>query len=323
MSHFDVFNGDADGLCALHMLRLAHPREAHLITGVKRDHALLERVVAQSGDSVTVLDVSLVHNIEALQALLADGVEVEYFDHHCAPAVPDHPLLDAHIDSAPDVCTSVLVDRHLGGKHRQWAVVAAYGDNIAGSARLIAQDLGFSDAELEALRELGECLNYNAYGAAENDLIYPPGALYERLRRHADPLRFMAGEDIFARLKAARDADLQCAVGVAPQVRSQRGAIYLLPDAAWSRRVIGTFANRLAAQNPSCAFAVLAPCSGAGLVVSLRAAQDVGATVDRFARSYGGGGRHAAAGIDCLPRAQLGGMIDEFARTFLHRAGCM
>ena len=44
MKHFDVFNGDADGICALHQLRLAKPLQSLLITGVKRDVALLSRV---------------------------------------------------------------------------------------------------------------------------------------------------------------------------------------------------------------------------------------------------------------------------------------
>ncbi len=42
----DVFNGDADGICALLQLRLQQPRESLRITGVKRDIALLERVNA-------------------------------------------------------------------------------------------------------------------------------------------------------------------------------------------------------------------------------------------------------------------------------------
>ena len=46
MTRFDVFNGDADGLCALQQLRLAQPRETPLVTGVKRDIALLGRVRA-------------------------------------------------------------------------------------------------------------------------------------------------------------------------------------------------------------------------------------------------------------------------------------
>ena len=56
---WDVFNGDADGICALLQLRLAEPRNSQLITGIKRDIALLDRVDAQSGDQVTVLDISL------------------------------------------------------------------------------------------------------------------------------------------------------------------------------------------------------------------------------------------------------------------------
>ena len=34
---FDVFNGDADGICALLQLRLERPLATQLITGVKRD----------------------------------------------------------------------------------------------------------------------------------------------------------------------------------------------------------------------------------------------------------------------------------------------
>jgi len=42
---YDVFNGDADGICALIQLRRADPKpDATLITGVKRDIELLERV---------------------------------------------------------------------------------------------------------------------------------------------------------------------------------------------------------------------------------------------------------------------------------------
>ena len=73
MAFYDIFNGDADGLCALQQLRLAQPREAELITGVKRDIRLLERVRAQPGDEVTVLYVSLAENREGILALLDAG----------------------------------------------------------------------------------------------------------------------------------------------------------------------------------------------------------------------------------------------------------
>jgi hypothetical protein len=47
MTHYDIFNGDADGLCALVQLRLQHPIETTLVTGVKRDIQLLDRVNAK------------------------------------------------------------------------------------------------------------------------------------------------------------------------------------------------------------------------------------------------------------------------------------
>ena len=59
MRYFDVFNGDADGICALHQLRLADPVDSQLVTGLKRDIELLKTVPARDGDVVTVLDLSL------------------------------------------------------------------------------------------------------------------------------------------------------------------------------------------------------------------------------------------------------------------------
>ena len=55
MTHYYVFNGDADGLCALQQLRLAEAPQAVLVTGVKRDIQLLRRIEAGCGDQVTVL----------------------------------------------------------------------------------------------------------------------------------------------------------------------------------------------------------------------------------------------------------------------------
>ena len=63
-------------------------------------------------------------NHAALVRALERGARVVYFDHHSVSAIPEHPHLEAHIDTAPDVCTSLLVDRHLRGAHRMWAVVA-------------------------------------------------------------------------------------------------------------------------------------------------------------------------------------------------------
>src|SRR5687767_364161 len=117
MTRYFVFNGDADGLCALQQLRLGEPGDVTLVTGVKRDIALLERVQASTGDECTVLDVSLDVNRAGLMRLLDAGVTVRYFDHHHAGEVPQTTKLEAHLDPSPTACTSLLVDRYLAGRH--------------------------------------------------------------------------------------------------------------------------------------------------------------------------------------------------------------
>jgi hypothetical protein len=313
----DVFNGDADGLCALHQLRLAEPAEAELVTGPKRRIELLGEVDAAAGDRVTVLDVSLDRNRAALARLLDRGVHVRWFDHHHAGEVPSHPLLEAHIDTAPGTCTSALVDRHLGGRFRAWAVVAAFGDALPDTAHALADALGLGPGRRAVLRALGEDLNYNAYGETEAELLVPPADLYRALRPYADPLRFAAEAAVVARLRDGRGRDMALATAVPGHRAGARGDIYLLPDAPWSRRVSGTLANWLADRGPDRAHAVLTPNARGGYQVSLRAPRSSPtgalALAHRFAT---GGGREAAAGIDHLPARDLAAFIAEFDAAF-------
>ena len=109
MRYFDVFNGDADGICSLHQLRLSDPLDSTLVTGRKRDIELLQGVPAVAGDVVTVLDISLDRNRGALAKLLEKGAVVRYFDHHYAGEIPQHPRLTTVLDDSHAACTSALV----------------------------------------------------------------------------------------------------------------------------------------------------------------------------------------------------------------------
>ena len=311
MTQFDVFNGDADGLCALHQLRLETPLDSVLVSGVKRDIALLRRVAAQRGDAVTALDISAATNHDALVTLLDRGVVVQYFDHHYAGDLPRHPGLTAIIDPSPGVCTAMLVDRYLGGKQRLWAIVAAFGDNLPDGAHELARSLALNSEGVVLLRELGEDLAYNAYGEKTSDLIIPPEALYQVMHRYADPFQFLRSEPIIARLSEARRDDLAMAGEVDPQLAFDRATIYVLPDAAWSRRVCGVFSNHLANRFPDRAHAVLTPNAQGGYMVSVRAPLVLRTGADALCRQFKtGGGRAEAAGINHLPREAL----PEFAR---------
>ncbi len=317
MRYFDVFNGDADGICALHQLRLADPVDSVLVTGLKRDIALLARAQAGGGDVVTVLDVALDRNREALVGLLERGAVVRYFDHHHTRDIPRHPQLEAVIDASGEQCTSALIDRHLQGRFRRWAVVGAYGDNVPAVARRLAAALGLDREREEVLRELGESLNYNAYGLRESDVLVPPVTLYRIVSHYADPFEMAAREPLVGRLAAERRADLDRALGTPPLRASERAAAFVLPDAPWSRRVIGTFANRLAQTNPERAHAVLAPGAEGTYTVSVRAPCGRGPTAAEFcARFPAGGGRTAAGGIEQLDPARIERFVEDFAQTW-------
>ncbi|MCE2858973.1 MAG: acetyltransferase [Oxalobacteraceae bacterium] len=313
---FDVFNGDADGICALHQLRLEQPAQATLITGRKREIALLERVQAEAGDRVTVLDISLARNRTALDALLQKGVRVDYFDHHQAGELPSQPGLHAIIDTTPDVCTGMLVDRFLHGRQRPWAVVAAFGDNLAEQARALGATAGMAAPQLALLQELGECLNYNAYGDSDEDLIIHPRRLYERLSRYRDPWKFFSSEPVCARLRATRTTDLTSANLDQKRIELAVGSLILLPDTAASRRVRGAFANQLATAFPEQAHAVLTPDRQQDYTISVRAPKRRLRGADTLCALFGGSGRAAAAGIDHLPRTRLTEFTEAFAASF-------
>jgi hypothetical protein len=317
MAHFDVFNGDADGICALHQLRLARPLESRLVTGVKRDTALVARVPAKAGDTLTVLDISFDTNREALAKLLEMGVRVEYYDHHYAGDLPQTVNLVAHIDTTAQVCTSVLVDRHLGGRYRGWAIAAAWGDNLPATASSLAQQTGLSDAQSGELRELGESINYNAYGDEVSDLMIAPEALYEAIRPYVDPFDFIAAEPIVQQLAGRRHEDLALAQAVTPLIALQYGSVVVLPDAPWARRVRGVFGNALAVEEPTRAHAVLTTNADGSYAVSVRAPLASPRGADELCRRFpGGNGRVGAAGINCLASDRLDVFVTAFARVF-------
>jgi len=317
MAYFDVFNGDADGICALQQLRLEDPRESILVTGVKRDIGLLARVDAGAGDTVTALDISLDKNRDAVLGLLERGAKVRYFDHHYPGELPEHAALDLHIETFPDKGTSLLVDEYLQGRHRAWATVGTFGDNFDESARRAAEPLGLSGEQLESLRELGIYLNYNGYGAQVEDLHVPPDLLFQKVSPYADPLDFIAADDTFALLRDGFAGDMARARAVAPELNDARHALYVLPAEPWARRVGGVFANELARTAPEHAHAMLTRLPSGGFVVSVRAPLATKDGADTLCRQFPtGGGRKAAAGINDLPDSAYDAFVRAFVAAF-------
>ena len=316
MKYYDVFNGDADGLCALLQLRLAAPRDAILVTGVKRDIKLLEQVDAQQDDEIVVLDISLDANRHSLLRALGHGARVSWFDHHFSGVIPAHAAFTPHIDTDPRTCSSLIVDRHLNGQFRAWATVAAFGDNLVQPARDAAAALGLQYTDTELLRELGVCLNYNAYGESIDDLLYPPAYLFARLKPFTDPREFVQDCDVFESLQQRMRDDLQRARAIVVKSIGHASACAVLPDASWSRRVVGVYANSLAQENPQRAHAVLVNRAG-GYMVSIRAPLANPREAASVARAFqSGGGREGAAGIDFLPETETDRFLETLRLTY-------
>lgn len=314
MAFIDVFNGDADGICALTQLRLANPCASTLVTGVKRDIELLERVQAGAGDSVTVLDVSLDKNRDGVQRLLAAGAEVFYVDHHFAGEQPSHPGFTAIINEAADVCTSLLVNGHLKNRFAAWAVVGAFGDNLNKSAEIIAKSLQLEESQLRQLESLGTYMNYNGYGEKVEDLLFTPEELFRLVSRHSSPLEFIQeGREHYTRLAEGYEADMSKASAMRPESETETAALIILPNQAWARRVGGVYSNDLTNQHPGRAHAVLTEKASGSYLVSVRAPLSNKKGADELCRRFPtGGGRAAAAGINDLPA----GLLPEFWQQF-------
>jgi hypothetical protein len=313
-TYWDVFNGDADGICALIQLRLVEPRNSKLVTGIKRDIELLDRVEAKSDDQVTVLDVSLDKNRDHLKRILDAGADVFYVDHHFAGEIPNSSSLKTLINEAPDVCTSLLINQHLKGAYQHWAIVGTFGDNLKKSAHGLAKSQNLSDLDLAKLERLGILINYNGYGATDDDLHYHPADLFNLMLPYKNPLDFISNcAHEYAKLENGYENDFKSAESANTLFSDNAVAVYELPNEAWARRVSGVFGNHLANLNPDRGHAILTNKANGNFLVSIRAPLNNKKGAADLCRKFpSGGGREAAAGINDLPKS----MVDDFIAQF-------
>ncbi|EJC7103575.1 DHH family phosphoesterase [Vibrio parahaemolyticus] len=310
--NYDIFNGDADGIIALLQLRLADPIDSQLITGVKRDIKLVEKVDVQAGDELTVLDISMEKNMAGLEQALAQGAHVFYADHHKAGDIPQHGNLDAHIDLDANMCTALIVDKLLEGRFHTWAITAAYGDNLIAKADALADQAGLNNEQKAQLKELGTLINYNGYGSKVDDLHFHPADLYRALVQYISPFEVIEDKaSPYYQLQLAYQQDMDAAQAVPTTYESDTLKLFELPNTAASRRISGVYGNWLANQNPDSAHAVLTENADGTYTVSLRAPlnnkQGAVAVCGQFPT---GGGREAAAGINALRKEDVNAFID-------------
>lgn len=312
--HYDVFNGDADGIFALHQLRLAAPVDSgELITGVKRDIGLLNRIAEVKSSTICVFDISMDKNSDALTSLLERDNSVLYIDHHFAGEIPASDRLKHHIEPSAQTCTSLIVNTLIEGRYARWAVCGAFGDNLHEQATELAQRYGVNEEEVKILQAIGEYFNYNGYGAKTEDLHFHPADLYRAVIPYTDPLRFYESTDIVGRLSVGYDQDMARAAEYRNLSKEGPHRLYHFPGESWARRIAGVFSNMKARENRDGAHAIIVENDDTTLQVSVRAPLSAKKDADTLCRQFPtGGGRAAAAGINHLPVH----MLDEFISSF-------
>ncbi len=316
--YFDVFNGDADGISSLLQLRLIEPRQSILITGIKRDIKLLDRVNAKEGDHVTVLDISHDRNVLRLDELLKTGVIVDYYDHHKTGPIKRHKNLSLNINLSGTTCTSLIINKKFNGRFREWALVGAFGDNLNDVAQNLAYRSGYSDSTTRLLKELGIYLNYNSYGTQIADLVFSPIYLYEKAINYTSPIAFIENEhDIFDILSTSYKNDIEKSEQIIFDYLTDKVAVAVLPNETWAKRVSGVLGNKLANKFPDRAHAIVTEKNDGNYSISIRAPLNNRQNADKLAASFpSGGGRKAAAGINDLPRDNLNLFMQLMSQTY-------
>ncbi len=314
--HYDVFNGDADGIFALAQLRKSEPKESTLITGTKRDIALLRHCHEVKNASITVLDISMEKNLDALNTCLENNNTITWFDHHRSGVIPKSENLNANIDVSPKVCTSILVDTQLASSQRVYALAGAFGDNLHSEAKLLGKE--FSVAELNTLKDIGETINYNGYGEKLSDLAVEPKNVYIDLMQYDSPFEFALNSKVFAKIKNQKIDDSKKMESTKTLHSSQSGKCLLLPDHPSSARMSGIYSNDLVHANPDIAHAIFTQLqNGSGYRISIRAPFNRPSKADTLASLFpDGGGRAKAAGINCLNPSELNNFFSKFDEVF-------
>ncbi|RJU87025.1 MAG: hypothetical protein DWC02_03600 [Candidatus Poseidoniales archaeon] len=279
-----AYNGDADGICSMVQWGLVHGIDGNTVTGVKRDIELLKKINPENGDEIIVMDISLARNHSKASELIQSDIKMTWFDHHLA----GEPIvgLEAHIDTSSDVCTARIVESYLGVKS-DWAQVALHGDGLS------------EHSSKPEFKELGELLNYNGYGADLEDLHFHPDELMRICLESQTPASFLQ-TPTFEALRNGFNTDMENVDSVV-----EIDGVYMLPNEAWARRVVGVMAHRINSTGPGPH--VIAIDKGDVLQISLRGRNGIG----EICAMFGGGGRETAGGIDALPKDEITALMNE------------
>jgi hypothetical protein len=270
----DICIGDANGLCSLLQWRLHQPKQSSTLALLGRESRLDGLIQASPGDDVLLCDIPMQANRSTLMQLLDSGAQIQYLSHQIGEESLWHPQLQYIEDAPQDSCTSLMVDRILDGKYRQWALVGAYGKRCNASADKLASSVGLPAHERARLRELGELINYNACSVDGQNACIPPVDLYSLMSGYQQAMDFLQSESVASELESVRREDLERAEQIAPYWQDAHASVYVLPDTPWAHRVAGGLGTHLSANEPTRAHAFLRPAANGCFMTRVHAARN-------------------------------------------------
>ena len=312
--YYDFFNGDADGMISTHVYRTFIPKDTIKFTGMKRDIKLLRHATRISDSTLTVFDVSLKSNDDYVERTLQNNNHIRWFDHHDPGTVDFGKRVQTNIDTDPDCCTAIIVDKYTDGLYRPWTIAAAFGDNLHQQAEEMNPNM--SQERMDTLRTIGETLNYSGYGNSEDDLIAQPIDVYEDMAQYRNPFNYFRRSRLFHSIHDQMLADKEQLSRSTVLFDEEFGMVVQLPDTVASSRYSGIYSNALAMNNPDKAFAILT-INGDDFKVSIRAPINRPTGAVTLANQFPtGGGREKAAGINVLPQNKIHEFYNHFKETF-------
>ena len=204
----------------------------------------------------------------------------------------------------------------MSGKYRLWAIVASFGDNLHVSAYELADSLKLDPKKTEELRELGELINYNAYGETIDDLHFSPEVLFKALQPFPDPFEFYQASGELNQLREGFRNDMRKAESELPVRQTSAGIIYQFQNQAWCRRVSGVYSNQVAREAPDLAHALLVERKDGTFLVGVRAPISKPQGAEKLCIKFSGGGRAVTSGINNLAPEEVDRFFDAFDLQF-------
>ena len=312
--YYDFFNGDADGMISTHVYRTFIPKDSIKFTGVKRDIKLLRHATTITDSMLTVFDISLKSNDDYVERALQHNNHIRWFDHHDLGDIDFGKRLQTNIDTDPNCCTAIIIDRYTDGLYRPWTIAAAFGDNLHQQAEEMNPNM--SKERMDTLRIIGETLNYSGYGNSEDDLVCHPMETYKDMSQYRNPFNYFRRSRLFHAIREQMLADEEQLSRSEVMFDEEFGTVVRLPGGLASARYSGIYSNSLAMSEPDKAFAIITT-SGEDFKVSIRAPINRPTGAVTVANQFPtGGGREKAAGINVLPVDKIHEFYSKFKEVF-------